>query len=89
MGLPVHTIVTRNANSNRVKSGVKSLVSTGAMFSMTLCLASTSQDPTMTAPAAPHGSTQPETNQSAFTSMALNIMTVKPIKTPPPSAMRT
>jgi hypothetical protein len=43
-----------------VNSGVNSLVSTGAMFSMTLCFASTSQDPMMTAPAAPHGTASPD-----------------------------
>jgi hypothetical protein len=60
-----------------------SLVSTGAMFSMTLCFASTSQAPMMTAPIAPHGISQPATNHSAFISMALNIIIVKPVKTPP------
>ena len=72
-----------------MNSGVNSLVSTGAMFSMTLCFASTSQDPMMTAPAAPHGISQGPTNHSGFMSMAENIMTVKPVKTPPPSAMST
>ena len=89
MGLPVHAIVARNTSSRTVNSGVNSLVSTGAMFSMTLCLASTSQDAMMTAPAAPHGISQPATNQSAFISMAANIIKVKPVKTPPPSAMST
>ena len=89
IGLPVHAIVARNTRSSIVNSGVNSLVSTGAMFSMTLCFASTSQDPMMTAPAAPHGSSQPATNHSAFISMAENIMIVKPVKTPPPSAMST
>ncbi|MND00073.1 hypothetical protein D3C83_185690 [compost metagenome] len=59
------------------------------MFSMTLFLASTSQDPMMTAPTAPHGSSQPPTSHAAFISMALNIITVKPVRTPPPSAMST
>ena len=72
-----------------MNSGVNSLVSTGAMFSMTLCFASTSQDPTMTAPAAPHGISQPATNQSGFMSMARNIMNVKRMTTNPPSAMST
>ncbi len=89
MGLPVHAIVARNASRRRVNSGVNSLVSTGAMFSMTLCFASTSQDPMMTAPAAPHGISQPATNQSGFISMAENIMNVKAVVTPPPSAMST
>ena len=89
MGLPVHAIVARNARSSMVNSGVNSLVSTGAMFSMTLCFASTSQDPMMTAPAAPHGISQPATNQSGFIPMALNIMNVKKVMTNPPSAMST
>ena len=46
MGLPVHAIVPRNASSSRVNRGVNRCVSTGAMFSITLCLASTSQEPT-------------------------------------------
>ena len=58
MGLPVHAMVARNTSSTTVNSGVNSRVSTGAMFSMTLCFASTSQDPTMTAPIAPHGISQ-------------------------------
>ena len=86
MGLPVHAMVARNTNSRTVNSGVNSLVSTGAMFSMTLCFASTSQDPMMTAPIAPHGISQPATNHPAFIAMALNIIIVKPVRTPPPSA---
>ncbi len=89
MGLPVHAIVARNTSSRTVNSGVNSLVSTGAMFSMTLCFASTSQDPTMTAPIAPHGISQPCANHSAFVLMAWNIISVKPVRTPPPSAMST
>src|SRR5690606_16683290 len=42
--------------STAANSGVKRRARTGAMFSMTLCLASTSHAPTMTAPIAPHGS---------------------------------
>ena len=38
-----------------MNSGVNSFVSTGAMFSMTLCFASTSQAAMTTAPATPHG----------------------------------
>jgi hypothetical protein len=89
MGLPVHAIVARNASSRTVNSGVNSLVSTGAMFSMTLCFASTSQAPMMTAPIAPHGSSQPNMNHAAFMPMDANIIAVKPISTPPPSAMST
>ena len=40
------------------------------MFSMTLCLASTSQAPIRTAPAAPHGSTHDPTKDSASKPMA-------------------
>ena len=58
MPLPVHAMVARNARSRRVNSGVKSRVSTGAMFSMTLCLASTSQAAMTTAPTAPQGRIQ-------------------------------
>ena len=43
----------------------------------------------MTAPIAPHGISQPATNQAAFISMAWNIIIVKPVRTPPPSAMST
>jgi len=39
--LPVATKATRKAGSAAVKSGVKTRVSTSAMFSMTLFLAST------------------------------------------------
>ncbi len=59
------------------------------MFSITLCFASTSQDPTMTAPAAPHGTSQPWASHSAFIPIDSNIMIVKAVKTPPPSAMST
>ena len=52
----VQTKATRNASSTAVNSGVNSRVSTGAMFSMTPCLASTSHPATTTAPTAPHGS---------------------------------
>ena len=72
-----------------VKSGVNSRVSTGAMFSMTLCFASTSHEPTMTAPAAPHGMSQSRAIQSGFKPMAANIIIVNPVSTPPPSAMST
>jgi hypothetical protein len=89
MGLRVHAIVPRNTSSRTVKSGVNSRVSTGAMFSMTLCFASTSQDPMITAPTIPHGTIQPPINRSGFTPMDLNIIAVKPIRTIPPSAIST
>jgi hypothetical protein len=72
-----------------VNSGVNNLVSTGAMFSMTLCFASTSQDPMMTAPAAPHGISQGPINHSGLMPIDANIIAVKPVNTPPPSAMST
>ena len=52
---PVQSSAPRNVTSTAAKRGVKRRVSTGAMFSITLCLASTSQEATRTAPAAPHG----------------------------------
>ena len=55
MPRPVHSSVPRNATSTAAKSGVKRRVSTGAMFSMTLCLASTSHEATTTAARAPQG----------------------------------
>ena len=70
-----------------MKSGVKSQVSTGAMFSMTLCLCSTSHAPMITAPIAPHGITHPTTALSASRPMALKMKSVRPIRAPPPSAM--
>ena len=72
-----------------VKSGVNRRVSTGAMFSMTLCFASTSHEPTMTAPIAPHGMSQSWAIHSGFMPMAANIIIVNAVSTPPPSAMST
>ena len=71
-----------------MKSGVKSIVSTGAMFSMTLCLASTSQPAMMTAPMAPQGIIHEVRSNSTSRPMALKMNTVIPIRTPPPKAMR-
>ena len=45
-----------------MNSGVNSRVSTGAMFSTTLCLASTSHPATTTAATAPQGSSHCEMN---------------------------
>src|SRR5687767_11426672 len=50
---PVHSRVPRNVTSTAANKGVKRRVNTGAMFSITLCLASTSQEATTTAPTAP------------------------------------
>jgi hypothetical protein len=72
----------------RVKSGVKSSVSTGAIFSMTLCLASTSQPAMMMAPMAPQGITHEVRNNSRSRPMAPKMTPVIPIRTPPPAAMR-
>ena len=72
-----------------MKSGVNRRVSTGAMFSMTLCLASTSHEPTRTAPIAPQGTSQSWAIQSGFIPMAVNIIIVNAVSTPPPRAMST
>ena len=69
-------------------SGVKSIVSTGAMFSTTCCLDSTSHAATITAPAAPAGSTHWKTC-STSTPIGSKISAVSPSSTPPPSAMST
>ena len=75
--------------STAAKSGVKRRVNTGAMFSITLCLASTSQEATRTAPAAPHGSSHDSTKGSASIPMALKIITMNAVRTPPPRAIST
>ena len=86
---PVQSIVARNVTRTAAKRGVNSRVRTGAMFSTTLCLASTSQDATRTAPAAPHGSSHDSKNGSMSIPMARKIMAMNAISTPPPSAIRT
>ena len=86
---PVSSIVARNTSSTAVKSGVKRRVSTGAMFSITLCLASTSHEATMTAPAAPHGTSHDSTNHSASIPIVWNIIIRNPVRTPPPRAIST
>jgi len=78
----------RKVSSRRVNSGVNSLVSTGAMFSMTLFLASTSHAATTTAPAAPHGRIQSSATPSIVTPIALKTPSVSATSTPPPIAMR-
>ena len=85
--LPVQSIVSRKATSTAVNSGVNRRVSTGAMFSMTLCLASTSQALMRTAPTTPHGSTHDATSRSASSPMAWKMNMVKPMRTPPPRAI--
>ena len=86
---PVHAIVARKASRTMANSGVKSRVSTGAMFSMTLCFASTSQDADDHRPdrARTGSATAPATRRSS--PMASNIIIVKAVSTPPPSAMST
>jgi hypothetical protein len=59
---PVHRTVAKNVTSKAAKSGVKRRVNTGAMFSTTLCFASTSQEAIRTAPAAPQGSSHDPMN---------------------------
>ena len=85
--LPVHAIVARKASSEAANSGVNNRVNTGAMFSITLCFASTSHDPMMTAPRAPHGTTHVPANHSTFCPIDSNITSVKPVRTPPPKAI--
>ena len=87
MPLLVHTMVARKASSTAASSGVNRRVSTGAMFSMTLCFASTSQAPMSTAPSAPHGTSQPAASHSASRPMDWNIASVKPVRTMPPKAI--
>ncbi len=88
MPLPVHAMVARNARSSRVNSGVKRSVSTGAMFSTTLCLASTSHAAMTTAPATPQGRIHVATSHSGLRPMELKTNAVSAISTPPPRAMR-
>jgi hypothetical protein len=88
MRLPVHAMVARNASSRRVKSGVKISVSTGAMFSMTLCFASTSHAAMSTAPTAPQGRIQVATSHSGLMPMEVKTNPVSTISTPPPRPMR-
>ena len=75
--------------STAAKRGVKRRVSTGAMFSITLCLASTSHEATTTAPAAPQGKSHDSMNGSGSIPMALNSTTMNAVRTPPPSAIST
>ncbi len=75
--------------STAANSGVNRRVNTGAMFSITLCLASTSQEATRTAPAAPHGSSHDSMNGSTLIPMAWKIIAMNAVRTPPPRAIRT
>ena len=86
---PVHSTVPRNMTSTAANSGVKRRVNTGAMFSITLCLASTSQEAITTAPAAPHGRTHDSKKGSMSIPMAWKIIAMNPMRTPPPRAIRT
>jgi len=87
MALPVRIITTTKIRSKAVKRGVNSQVSTGAMFSMTLCLYSTSQAAMMTAPIAPQGSTHSMMACSTLRPMAWKMKSVRPIRTAPPRAI--
>jgi hypothetical protein len=69
--------------------GVNRRVNIGAMFSITLCFASTSQDATRTAPAAPQGSSHAPMNGPTLIPMALKIIAMNAVRTPPPRAIRT
>ena len=55
---PVQSRVPRNMISTAAKRGANRRVNTGAMFSITLCFASTSQEAITTAPAAPQANTR-------------------------------
>jgi hypothetical protein len=59
------------------------------MFSITLCLASTSHEATITAAAAPHGSSHDSRKGSTSMPMARKIVAMNTVRTPPPSAIRT
>ncbi|MCU0251296.1 MAG: hypothetical protein MUE61_13860 [Vicinamibacterales bacterium] len=75
--------------SSRANSGAKIRVRTGAMFSMTLCFASTSQEATTAAPTAPHGTIQCWRYGSILMPIASKMPTDRAMSTPPPSAMST
>jgi hypothetical protein len=81
--------VPRNAISTAAKSGVKSRASTGAMFSITLCLASTSHDAITTPRRLAVGSSHDSKKGSMSIPMAEKINAMNPISTPPPRAIRT
>jgi len=68
-------------------SGVNRRVSTGAMFSITLCLASTSQEAITMAPRAPQGRIHCSKTGSTSIPMAWKIIIMKPVNTPPPRAI--
>ncbi len=87
MPRPVPSTMPRYTSSTIAKSGVKRRVSTGAMFSITLCLASTSQEAIRTAPVAPHGSSHDWKNVSMSTPIDWKSMAMRPVRTPPPRAM--
>ena len=59
------------------------------MFSITLCLASTSHEAITTAPMAPHGSSHDWKNGSTSTPMAWKIIAMNAVSTPPPRAIST
>ena len=86
---PVHSTVPRNVTSTAANRGVKRRVNTGAMFSITLCLASTSQEATRTAPTAPHGSSHDSKKGSMSIPMAWKIIAMNAVRTPPPRAIST
>src|SRR5215204_46831 len=63
---PVPIIVPRKAMRAMANRGVKIRVNTGAMFSITLCFASTSQEATITAPRIAHGSQSSNTGSKSI-----------------------
>jgi len=86
-GLPVTAAAARKASNSRAVSGVNTFVSTGAMFSITDCFASTSHAATITAPAAALGSNHVITTSPASRPIELNAPIVSATSTPPPNAM--
>ncbi len=85
---PETAYTTAATVSITAKSGVKSMVRTGAMFSTTRCFDSTSHAATTTAPATPDGSTHSTTRSATSVPIGSSTSAVSPMSTPPPMAMR-
>ncbi len=88
IGLSVRRAAPRKAISASVNSGVNSMVSTGAMFTMPPNRLSTSQAAMSTAPAAPQGRIQVARKLSASRPMLSKMNSVVSTRTPPPRAIR-
>ncbi|MNW56935.1 hypothetical protein D3C74_346940 [compost metagenome] len=83
---PAVASTTKSTSSMTTVSGVKTRVRTGAMFSTTFCLASTSQAATTSAPGTANGRTQPSKNGSGSIPTRFSVPNVRPSSTPPPRA---